>query len=246
MNKTKVMENNVDNVVALADVCEVLQGKNVDKKKTNDRGEGLPIVVGASDLIQGRFVPKRWCSEKLNYPVFSEEGDIIISVVGTLGKIGINTDGPAILSKHVCALRPKSGVSRQYLMAVVSRLLLDAIPDTTDEVVLGFQSKVDVDVLKTIRFTLPELLVQEWLVSRLTSIATMILACKGKKEDFLSRDGIISVIEQERKEQRAYMRKLSEKLSEIAGMLENLPQDSETLQMIADYRGMYSRLLKIQ
>jgi hypothetical protein len=42
------------------------------------------------------------------------------------------------------------------------------------------------------------------------------------------------------------MRKLSEKLSEIAGMLENLPKDSETLQMIEDYRGMYSRLLKIQ
>ena len=69
---------------------------------------------------------------------------------------------------------------------------------------------------------------------------------KGKKEDFLSCGGIVSAIEQERKDQRAHMRKLSEKLSEIAGMLENLPKGSETLQMIADYRGMYSRLLKIQ
>lgn len=49
---------NINNVVSLADICEVLQGKNVDKKKTNDQGEGLPIVVGASDLVQGRFVPK--------------------------------------------------------------------------------------------------------------------------------------------------------------------------------------------
>lgn len=240
------MSNNIDNVVSLADICEVLQGRNVDKKKTNDQGEGLPIVVGASDIVQGRFVPKRWCKENINNPVFSEEGDILISVVGTLGKMGVNADGPAVLSKHVCALRPKQGVSRQYLMAVISRLLLDAIPDTADDVVLGFQNKVDVDVLKKIRFTLPALFIQEWLVSRLTSIATMILAYKGKQEDFLSCDGIISVIEQERKEQRAHMRELSEKLGKIADMLENLPPDSDTLQMIADARSAYSRLLKIQ
>lgn len=28
------MDENIDNVVALADICKVLQGKNVDKKKT--------------------------------------------------------------------------------------------------------------------------------------------------------------------------------------------------------------------
>ena len=69
------MDSNIDNIVSLADICEVLQGKNVDKNKTNDQGEGLPIVVGASDLVQGRFVPKRWCKENIPAPVFSEEGD---------------------------------------------------------------------------------------------------------------------------------------------------------------------------
>lgn len=237
---------NIDNIVSLADICDVLQGKNVDKKKTNDCGEGIPIVVGASDIIQGKFVPKRWCNEKLSMPTYSVEGDILVSVVGTLGKLGVNTDGPAILSKHVCALRPKNGVSRQYLMAVVSRLLLDAIPNTADDVVLGFQNKVDIDTLKRIRFTLPQLFIQEWIVSRLTSIATMILAYKGKKDDFLSCDGIISVIEQERKEQRVHMRKLSDKLKKLADMLDNLPPDSDTLSMITDARSAYSRLLKIQ
>lgn len=74
----------------------------------------------------------------------------------------------------------------------------------------------------------------------------MILAYKGKKDDFLSCEGIISVIEQERKEQRAHMRKLSEKLVKIADMLDNLPSDSDTLKMIDDARSAYSRLLKIQ
>lgn len=240
------MDENIDNVVALADICKVLQGKNVDKKKTNEEKQGLPVVVGASDLIQGRFVPSRWCNEKLNQPTLTEKGDILMSVVGSIGKMAVNTEGTAILSKHVCALRPKDGVSRQYLMAVVSRLLLDAIPDTADEVVLGFQNKADIDELKKIRFTLPALFIQEWLVSRLTSIATMILAYRGKKDDFLSCEGIISAIEQERKEQRAHMRKLSERLANIADMLGNLPRDSDTLKMIAEARSTYSRLIKIQ
>ena len=240
------MDENIDNVVALADICKVLQGKNVDKKKTNEEKHGLPVVVGASDLIQGRFVPSRWCNEKLNQPMFTEKGDILMSVVGSIGKMAVNTEGTAILSKHVCALRPKDGVSRQYLMAVVSRLLLDAIPDSADEVVLGFQNKADIDELKKIRFTLPALFIQEWLVSRLTSIATMILAYRGKKDDFLSCEGIISAIEQERKEQRAHMRKLSERLAKIADMLDNLPRDSDTLKMIEEARSTYSRLVKIQ
>ena len=240
------MNEDIDNVVALADICKVLQGKNVDKKKTNEEKHGLPVVVGASDLIQGRFVPSRWCNEKLNQPTFTEKGDILMSVVGSIGKMAVNTEGTAILSKHVCALRPKDGVSRQYLMAVVSRLLLDAIPDTADEVVLGFQNKADIDELKKIRFTLPALFIQEWLVSRLTSIATMILAYRGKKNDFLSCEGIISAIEQERKEQRAHLRKLSERLAKIADMLDNLPPDSDTLKMIDDARSTYSRLIKIQ
>ena len=91
------MSNNIDNVVSLADICEVLQGKNVDKKKTNDQDEGLPIVVGASDLVQGRFVPKRWCKENINDPVFSKEGDVLVSVVGTLGKMGVNTDRKSVV-----------------------------------------------------------------------------------------------------------------------------------------------------
>lgn len=39
------MNENIDNVVALADICKVLQGKNVDKKKTNEKKHGLPVVV---------------------------------------------------------------------------------------------------------------------------------------------------------------------------------------------------------
>lgn len=46
-------------LVSLADCCTVLQGKNVDKKKTNEEAQGLPVIVGASDLVCGALSPKR-------------------------------------------------------------------------------------------------------------------------------------------------------------------------------------------
>ena len=83
-------------------------------------------------------------------------------------------------------------------------------------------------------------------MSRLTSIASMIFAYKGKKEDYLSCNRIIDIIEQERKEQRAHMRNLAAHLDKLASMLDNLPPDSDTLEMISDARSAYTRLLNIQ
>lgn len=174
-----------DVVVSLADCAEIIFGRNIDKAKTNSDGVGLPYIVGASDLQMGRYVPSRWCGVAVKSPSYTEAGDLLVSVVGTLGKMGVNTVGTAILSGHVCAIRPKQGVSRQYIMAMVSRLILEAIPNK-EGVVLGFQSKLRPDMLSAIRFTLPDLILQEWLVARLTSIASIILAYRGKKEDFQS------------------------------------------------------------
>lgn len=233
-------------IVNLSECCAVLVGKNVDKKKTNEDGIGYPIIVGASDLVCGAFQPRRYTDAKIKDVVYSEKGDILISVVGTIGKMGVNTTGRAILSKHICALRIREGVSRQYIMAMVSRLLLETIPAETEEIVLGFQNKADVEKLKQLQFTLPPLFIQEWIVSRLTSIASMIFAYKGKKEDYLSCNRIIDIIEQERKEQRAHMRNLAAHLDKLASMLDNLPPDSDTLEMISDARSAYTRLLNIQ
>lgn len=100
--------------------------------------------------------------------------------------------------------------------------------------------------MKQIEFVLPNLLLQEYIVSRMTSITSIILAYKGEKEDFQSISRMIELIEQERKEQRAHFRKVSESLGQIADLLDNLPPDDEILKMIADARSGMKRLIKIQ
>lgn len=240
------MKHIFDIITRLEDCTEIITGRNVDKKKTNECGNGIPLIVGASDISQGQIICKRYVLEQsIKNPSISLKGDIILSIVGTLGKMGINTVGRCVLSGHVCAIRLKKGCSVQYIMAVISRLLLDSIPDTED-CTLGFQNKLDIEKLKQIEFVLPDLLLQEYIVSRMASITSIILAYKGEKEDFQSISRMIELIEQERKEQRAHFRKVSESLGQIADLLDNLPPDDEILEMIADARSGMKRLIKIQ
>lgn len=232
-------------VVQLSDCCEIIVGRNIDKSKLNENEEGTPYIVGASDMELGQFQPKRYCAAEIRNPAYSESGDLLISIVGTLGKMAVNTVGRAILSAHVCAVRIKGNVSRHYIMAMVSRLILEAIPDRTG-IVTGFQSKIDINRLKQIRFALPDLVVQDWLVCRLTSIASIILASKDSPDVYLQPDDLARVIDRERSAQRAHMRKMSEQLEKLRSLLVNLPQDSETIDMINEAESTMKRLLKIQ
>ena len=49
------MDSNIDNIVSLADICEVLQGKNVDKRKPTTKAEAcllwwVPQTLCKADL----------------------------------------------------------------------------------------------------------------------------------------------------------------------------------------------------
>lgn len=232
-------------VVQLSDCCEIIVGRNIDKSKLNECGVGIPYIVGASDMKLGQLDPKRYCSAEIRNPVYSESGDLLISIVGTLGKMAVNTVGRVILSGHVCAVRIKGDVSRHYVMAMVSRLILEAIPDSTGAI-MGFQSKLNIDRLKQIRFALPNLVVQDWLVCRLTSIASIILASKDSPDIYLDPENLANTIDRERSTQRAHMRKMSTQLEKLRDLLVNLPQDSETINMINETESTMKRLLKIQ
>lgn len=236
----------IDITTKLSNCADIITGRNIDKKKLNEQNQGLPYIVGASDIVNGTFVPRRYIDAKsIKNPGISKQGDILVSCVGTLGKIGVNTVGDAVLSAHVFALRIKKGISRQYFIAMLTRLILEAIPDKDGDVTMGFQNKLDIERIKNIEFLLPELTLQEYLVSRLTAITMIILAYRGERADFLSFDRMVSLIEQERAEQRKHFRKLSESLEQIQGLLQNLPQDSDTLQLIGEAQRAHQRLIKI-
>lgn len=224
----------------LIDCADVLIGKNIDKSKTNEQGVGTPLIVGASDIYQGRIACKRFVDENtLRQPVIAQKGDIIISTVGTLGKIGIMTIERAVISGHVAAIRPKRGTSRPYLVSVIARLTLDIMPD--DEFLTGFSKKLDIEALKNIRFTLPTLLMQDYIICLMTSVISLTMALEADKTDLQDYNRFIDLLTEEHAKLRAHYRKKIEPLTKLQEIL-STSNDEELNGILANFNNIQKRI----
>ena len=228
----------------LALCAEVLIGKNVDKAKTNEKGEGYPLIVGASDIKKGRIACKRYVvPEKIKNPVFSQRGDIILSVVGTLGKIGVMTIEKAVLSAHVVAIRPKEGVSMPYLAGILGRMVLD-IP-IPDEFATGFSKKLDIEALKRLRFTLPNLIVQEYLLAQMASICSLSMALHDDKEVLQDADKLIDYLAERHALLREQFREIIGPLGKLVSEISTWKSKEETDYLKEHFSGILDRIKKI-
>lgn len=228
----------------LASCAEVLIGKNVDKAKTNERGEGYPLIVGASDIQKGRIACKRYVvPEKIKNPVMARRGDIILSVVGTLGKIGVMTIEEAVLSAHVVAIRPKAGVSMPYLAGILGRMVLD-IP-IPDEFATGFSKKLDIEALKRLRFTLPNLIVQEYLLAQMASICSLSMALHDDKEVLQDADKLIDYLAERHALLREQFREIIGPLGQLVSEISTWKSKEETDYLKEHFSGILDRIKKI-
>lgn len=64
------MSNNIDNIVTLADICEVLQGKNVDKKKTTSEAKVCLLLLVLLTLYKADLYLSDGAKRKLTPPSF--------------------------------------------------------------------------------------------------------------------------------------------------------------------------------
>ena len=228
----------------LASCAEVLIGKNVDKAKTNEKGNGYPLIVGASDIQKGRIACKRYVvPEKIKNPVMARRGDIILSVVGTLGKIGVMTIEEAVLSAHVVAIRPKEGVSMPYLAGILGRMVLD-IP-IPDEFATGFSRKLDIEALKRLRFTLPNLIVQEYLLAQMASICSLSMALHADKEVLQDADKLIDYLAERHALLREQFREIIGPLGKLVSEISTWKSEEETDYLKEHFSGILDRIKKI-
>ena len=119
----------------------ILEGKNVEKKKLNTVEKGLPYIVGASSLQNGKLECKSYC-EDIGNQVISHKGDVIVSTVGTLGKMAVNNIGDCVLSKHVCAVRFVPSILPEYGLLCLIGSIGACIPPV-DETATGFSRKLN-------------------------------------------------------------------------------------------------------
>lgn len=159
------------NYIKISDVALITQGRNIDKEKLNTEGRGLPYIVGASCIKDSRLHCEKYC-EKWENETISRLGDIIISTVGTLGKIGINDIGDCVLSKHVCAVRFVPQIAHEYgLLCIMGSLATIIPPEDPDNPKTGFSRKLDANLVGELPLLLVAIDKQRETVEKMVMLA---------------------------------------------------------------------------
>lgn len=230
-------------ITRLSDCTEILTGRNIDKSKTNEQGNGTPYITGASDIVKGQIQCKRYVlEEQIKNPTIAKRGDIIISIVGTIGKIGMMTIDRAVLSGHCAIIRPKKGVNLPYLVAVVSRLVLDICPD--DEFLSGFSKKLDIEQLKNLKFSLPKLIIQDHIVTMMAQILSLTMALEASKDTMEDHAQLIDLLAEKYAQLRANYKDKIKILENLDNHLNHI-QDKELKDILNHFNEIKNRLKHI-
>ena len=229
----------MNNTTRLADCAQILIGKNIDKAKTNEKEEGYPIIVGASDIQQGRICCKRYVvPENVKNPILAKKGDIIISTVGTLGKIGVMDIEQAIVSKHVVAIRPHKMVCIPYFVALLSRLLLDM--PAQEEEVIGFSKRMDMNFLENLTILLPSYEEQERIITEVSKMFMCYFLIQIDTSEFPTTADFLNIIKEHYdKWKREERPKVIPLIAELSSLFKEIGVPDATIE---EYDIMYNKM----
>ncbi|WP_025118632.1 restriction endonuclease subunit S [Bacillus sp. H1m] len=98
--------------ILLKDAIDLISGRDLTKTQYNAEGKGIPYIMGASNIKNGKFIIERWTETPT---VIGMEGDVILSVKGTVGQFFVLSEKEVHLSRQVMALRVKDGFLSEYV-----------------------------------------------------------------------------------------------------------------------------------
>ncbi|MDU4736905.1 restriction endonuclease subunit S [Clostridium sp.] len=98
--------------VKLRNYIELISGRDLTKAQYNDKNNGIPYIMGASNMTNGKLNIERWTNEPT---VIGLKDDLIISVKGTVGELLILEEEKVHLSRQVMAIRPKEGYDVKFV-----------------------------------------------------------------------------------------------------------------------------------
>lgn len=206
--------------ITISDCAVILEGKNVDKKKLNTEKKGLPYIVGASSLQNGQLECKSYCENAENQ-IISQKGDVIISTVGTLGKMAVNNIGDCVLSKHVCAVRFVPSILPEYGLLCLMGSIGACIPPE-DEATTGFSRKLNPQAIGELPLLLLTVDEQQITVDKMVFLTAnlQIKPSKQKKIDNLP-DNPVELAEWYKKESSRILQGQHNALNSIVELLKD-------------------------
>ena len=94
-------------------IIELISGRDLDKSLIEEKASSssVPYITGASQISSNEVLVNRWTS---NGSVFSDNGDLLLTCKGTIGKLAINQIGICHIARQIMAIRPKDQISVDF------------------------------------------------------------------------------------------------------------------------------------
>ena len=98
-------------LVKIQNLCEVIMGQSPSSSSYNSNGDGLPLIQGNLDILDGVTISRIYTNEPTK---ISLQNDLILTVRAPVGIVAENKMKVCI-GRGVCALRNKSAMPTMYI-----------------------------------------------------------------------------------------------------------------------------------
>ena len=156
---------------------ELISGRDVALSECNDRGLGIPYILGASNINNNKFIIERW----IKVPqVISRKNDILLSVKGTIGKLYIQQEESINISRQIMAIRLPEQLILRYVYYFLQNIC-DVLQEAGNGLIPGISRSEILD--KT--FMLPPIIEQQRIVTRIENLFTKLDEAKEKAQSVI-------------------------------------------------------------
>lgn len=186
----------------LEELIILISGQDFPSDKYSSTPKGVPYIIGASNIQNGKVVVTRWTESPT---VLSEKNDLLIVCKGAgVGKMGINQIGTSHIARQIQALRPFSRyVSLEYIRVALMNGI-EIICSQANGLIPGLPR----DLLLKFPIPLPPLVEQMKIVNRIASALDN-----------------INALEMEARAAQDYISLLKSKILDLAMQGKLVPQD---------------------
>ncbi len=142
------------------EILTLISGQDFEPEKYNDKGIGVPYIIGASNIKDENLIVNRWT----NCPsVYSYLNDLLVVCKGTVGKVAINNIGEIHIARQIQAIRAYSKkINIHYIKAVVQSNIENIISNAN-----GLIPGLKREIFLSLQIPLPPLSEQQRIVTEI-------------------------------------------------------------------------------
>ena len=145
-------------------IIDLFSGRDLDNSRCNVEGNGVPYLIGASCIYNGRINIYRWTETP---EVISKEGDVLLSCKGTVGEVVINTLGKLHIARQFMAIRSKNP---QYILPNYLGIFIKASIETLKKAARGIIPGISREDILELKVMIPPVEEQQRILSRIAEI----------------------------------------------------------------------------